>query len=177
MKPPAVQLFRLRYFPIQKRWRRLGPLFKSEESKSIWLPNMLEYMHQRAHDNSFTYKRDRDNESFPSCFDSCDWRFVRDLPGPAPEYWEFACHSACHWVADMCLYVASNAYPDTPWRIVTSDKHSTVWNGCSKTPVLFDVNFSAIGVSPKEAWELASLGRMLKPGQWLRPWCVPKKFK
>lgn len=138
---------------------------------------MLEYMEQRAHDNKFKYKRNRSRESVPACFDSCDWRFVTDRPGRTPAYWDFACHSACHWVADMCLYVASKAYPEIPWRIVSSHKHSTVWNGCTKTPVLFDVNFSAIGVKPKEAWELASMGRMLKPGSWLRPWCVPKKLK
>ena len=177
MKPPQIAINRLSFFPIQKHWRRLGPLFKSKESKSIWLPNMLEYHRNRAHEFGFKYIRKKDMEGSPACWDSCDWRFNREHPGPSPGFWEFACHSACHWVADMCLYVASNAYPNTPWRIVTSDKHSTVWNGCPKTPVLFDVNFLAIGVKPKEAWELASKGRMLKPGQWLRPWCIPRKLK
>lgn len=76
----------------------------------------------------------------------------------------------------MCLYVASTAYPDVPWRIVSSVKHSTVWNGDMKRPVLFDVNFLALGVSAKDALMLASKGRALKPGRLLHPWNLPLKM-
>lgn len=175
MKPPSVKSSRVQYFPIQKHWRKLGPLFRSKESKSIWLPNMHELMRQRASEHGFKYKRHKDRESCPAEFDGCDWRC--DHVGRAPAYWDFACHAACHWVVDMCLYVARLAYPRVPWRIVNSDKHSTVWNGCSKTPVLFDINFLALKVSPREAWLMAAKGDVLKVGEWLHPWNIPKKLQ
>ena len=95
----------------------------------------------------------RSPELRPSRFDSCDWRFMRDRPGPAPAYWEFACHRACHWTANLSLFVAMKAEPKCQWRLVTSQKHTTVWDGKN---TLWDTNFSALGVPPDEAWELAA---------------------
>ena len=51
-------------------------------------------------------------------------------------------------------------------EIVTTRKHSTVWDGAE---TLFDINFLALGVDPDEAWELAGSGnRQLKIGVELR---------
>jgi hypothetical protein len=57
--------------------------------------------------------------------------------------------------------------PRRPWRIVTTQAHSTVWDG---DQTLFDINFFALGVDPDEAWRLAN-GRKLKVGADLR--CHP----
>jgi hypothetical protein len=62
------------------------------------------------------------------------------------------------------LKLVSLAEPERPWRIITSDNHSTVWDG---KRTLFDLNFLALGVSPRESFELAHgrelpLGRLLK---------------
>ncbi len=169
------------YFPIQKHWRKLGPIFKSAEAKSIWLPCMKEYVYSRALEHKYKAKPKRDYEC-PAALDSCDWRWCRfdrktNKIGPHPAFWDFVCHSACHWVVDLCLYVARKAYPKVPWQIMTSDKHSTVWNGDTKRPVMFDVNFLALEVSAKECWQLASKGRKLKPGKWLKPWNVPDRVR
>lgn len=172
MPKPKINKSKLSYFPIQKHWRKLGPLFKSKDSRTIWYPNLLEYMQQRSGENGFKYE-EKSYWKLPRDFDSCDWRFGRI--GRHPAYWDFVCHSACHWLADMCLHIASTAYPAVPWRIVSSHKHSTVWNGSCDNPVLFDVNFLALEVSPKEAWNLAINGKVLKPGQRLRPWVLDKK--
>jgi hypothetical protein len=43
--------------------------------------------------------------------------------------------------------------PKREWRIVTSDAHSTTWDGAE---TLFDFNFLALGIEPDEAWALAS---------------------
>ena len=48
------------------------------------------------------------------------------------------------------------AEPDREWRIVTSDEHSTVWDGNN---TLFDINFSALGLEAEEAFDLAVLHR------------------
>jgi len=163
------------YFDFQKNWRRVGPVFKSPKASDIWFPNMIEHQEQRAEEYKIKFKNyfPRTRYSCPAAFDSCDWRFDRNKRGPSPAFWDYACHGACHYVADLCLFVAHTCYPETGWRIITSDKHSVVWNGDVNRPVLFDVNFAAIGVKATEAWELANhKGRTLKPLRWLRPWCV-----
>ncbi|MDG2112042.1 MAG: hypothetical protein P8N02_05450 [Actinomycetota bacterium] len=90
----------------------------------------------------------------PSHFDSCDWRSNRGgRPGPAPAYFEYVCHSACHWLVNLNLFVAMQAEPDRPWRIVRSDEHSTVWDG---DVTLWDTNFLALRIDVDEAWTLAA---------------------
>lgn len=101
----------------------------------------------------------------PSSYDSCDWRFERPRE---LAFWEFACHSACHWVVDLGLFVAKSAYPDVPWRILTARHHTTAWNGSTENPVLFDINFHAIGIDPSEAMKSASKGREMKIGRYLK---------
>jgi hypothetical protein len=54
---------------------------------------------------------------------------------------------------------------------VTSDKHSTVWDG---DQTLFDFNFLALGVAPDECFRLAD-ERRLAPGKELRVY-VAKHF-
>jgi hypothetical protein len=166
---PRIKKSNLTYYPIQSHWRKIAPVIRSAECEAIWRPNMVDYNRQRASDNGFKY-----NPRpfwYPRCCDGCDWRC--DRVGKHPAYWDFVCHSACHWLVDMCLYVANKIHPEVQWRIVSSHKHSTVWNGEKEWPVLFDLNFLALGVCPKQAWELAIKGRVLKPGKWLHPWNAP----
>lgn len=166
------------YADIQRHWRKLGPIFRSKECRSVWVPCMTEYMQQRS-SGKWKFKYDPGKYRTPSCFDSCDWRWNRNRRGPHPEFWDYACHSACHWVVDMCLYVAISYAPHLQWRIISSDKHSTVWNGSLDWPVLFDVNFLALGVAPDEAWNLAhSKGtKTLKPHHWMKWYNVPRRLR
>lgn len=160
---------RTRYFPIQKHWRKLGPIFRSEEARKIWHPCLEEFDLWRSRENGYKYKPDKDARA-PIRYDSCDWRWNRERRGPLPAFWDFACHSACHWVADLAMFAAKSTLPNIPWRILTAQKHTTVWNGCVEDPVLFDINFHAIGVKSAEAMKLASCGRELKPGRYLKPY-------
>jgi hypothetical protein len=50
--------------------------------------------------------------------------------------------------------------PERPWRIITSVKHSTVWDG---EETLFDFNFQAFGIDANECFEMA-LEKELAPG-------------
>jgi hypothetical protein len=54
--------------------------------------------------------------------------------------------------------------PEQPWRIITSEKHSTVWDGGD---TLFEFNFQAFGIDPNECFE-TSFEKELKPGKYLR---------
>lgn len=158
---------RAKYFDIQKNWRKLGPIFRSEEARRIWKPCMDQFDMWRFEDNkrSGEWKPDQ-HGNLPSDYDSCDWRFM--TAGRHPEFWDFVCHSACHWIVDLALFVAMKAYPDIPWRIVTSKRHSTVWNGDLKNPVMFDLNFLALKVKPSDAMEAAFTGSVRKHGAFLK---------
>ena len=68
--------------------------------------------------------------------------------GAAAGFWDYAVHSGCHWVVNFNLRLAELVEPKRPWRIVTTQKHSTVWDGAE---TLFDINFLALGVHPDEA--------------------------
>jgi hypothetical protein len=112
----------------------------------------------------------------PAELDGCDWRFF-DGEGNArrgwpPAFWGYAIHASCHWVVNFCLRLAELVEPRRPWRIVTSQKHSTVWDGAE---TLFDINFLALGVDPDEAWRLAR-GRELKVGRELRCHAVHREL-
>lgn len=166
------------YVDIQRRWRKFGPIFKSKEAKSIWLPNMIEYGHVRAEDYNGKFEYDPKRFRLPSSFDSCDWRYHDQPRGPSPHFWDYVCHSACHWLVDLCLYVAIESEPDFPWSIITSDGHSAVWNRSVEFPMLFDANFLALEVCPKEAWSIlhGKGSNTLKPWHWLKGYNIPKKL-
>jgi hypothetical protein len=144
------------YYPIQQRWQRLRRFYESDQARDIWLPEM--YVHQEVRREEWGgamgpccyYPRDC-KEVLPMDFDGCDWRFERR--GRHPHFWRYVCHAACHYLVSLNLWVAINAEPKRPWRIVTSQKHSTVTDGDG---CLWDANFLALGVSADKAWELAS---------------------
>jgi len=164
VRTPNINPNRVVFVDIQRDWKKLKPIFQSGEATDIWLRNFADYADMRHPGGKWNLIKE-----YPMDYDSCDWRFNRRR-GPNPHFWNYACHAACHWVADLGLFVAMEAYPFAGWRIITSGKHSTVWNGDAKYPTLFDINFSAIGVTPKEAWELATTkGNVLEIGEFLRP--------
>ena len=100
----------------------------------------------------------------PHEFESCDWWC--DHRGRMPEFWNYVKHSACHWLVNLNRELAIRAEPKRAWRIVTSQDHSTTWDG---DQMLFDMNFLALGVDPDEAWRLANRkGRRLAVGKELR---------
>jgi hypothetical protein len=65
---------------------------------------------------------------------------------------------------NFSLRLAMLVEPDKPWRIITSEKHSTVWDGGN---TLFDFNFQALGIDPNECFETA-FEEELKPGKYVR---------
>src|SRR5258707_10182917 len=97
---------------------------------------------------------------------TCDWgcggNWVRGGQGQNPRFWAEVCHRGCHYVVDFNLRLATLVEPDRPWRILTSEKHSTVWDGGD---LLLDLNFLAFGIPADEAYELATpVGEYLRGG-------------
>jgi hypothetical protein len=103
--------------------------------------------------NRFTWGRWRQrftHDHTPFEFESCDWCERR---GRRPAYWAYVKHAACFWLVNFNLELVERVLPKRPWRIITSDKHSTVWNG---EGLLFDFNFQAFRIPPAECFELAA---------------------
>ena len=144
----------MKFYPIQKRWKKLGPVYRSPEAKAVWLPEMMDYQRQRMADFGVTYAYPQDTPDLrPEDWESCDWRYSQGRKGPQPSFWSFVCHGSCHWLANLSLFVAQQVEPNRPWRIVTSGTHTTVWDG---EETLFDANFVALGITPDQTWELAA---------------------
>ena len=81
----------------------------------------------------------------PCHFEASDWRV--ESRTPQPPWTEWVCTTACHRLVALNLWVITQV-DDGAWRIVSSDAHSTVWDGGSR---LFDPNFDALGISAQEA--------------------------
>lgn len=101
----------------------------------------------------------------PRDFESCDWRWGHGRKGPEPRYWNYVCHSACHWLVNFSLRLAEQVDPVRSWQIVTSQKHSTVWDG---EETLFDFNFQAMEIDADECFLLARYGKGRDKGRVLR---------
>jgi hypothetical protein len=136
----------MRYYDLRKNWPKV--------QRHLHNPRVTKTL---ARDfNKFTYGRWRqrfpsDHGRVPFDFESCDWWIQHR--GPKPRFWKYVKHSACHWLVNFALELAQLVEPKRKWRIITSDKHSTVWDGEGR---LFDFNFQALGIDPGECFKLAN---------------------
>ncbi len=146
----------MRYYDLKRYWtRRIEPHLGDEELNRILVGDF----------NKFTFGRWRKKflpGMYPDEFESCDWQFGHR--GPCPRFWRYVKHAACHWLVNFALRLATLAVPARSWRVVTSQEHSTVWDGRA---TLFDLQYSAFGVPPEKCWEVASGGAVLAPGEYL----------
>jgi hypothetical protein len=93
------------------------------------------------------------------------WDWAEGHRGPIPRYWKYTQAGSCHWLVNFNLKLATMAESKRPWRIVTSEKHSTVWDG---SQMLFEFNFLAFGVPPRECFDLAfEDGEVMEPGEFV----------
>jgi hypothetical protein len=70
-----------------------------------------------------------------------------------PLWWQYVKDLACHYLVNFNLRLAMLAQPDRPWRILTSNLHSTVWDGDKS---IFDLNFSAGILTAETTFRLAA---------------------
>jgi hypothetical protein len=148
----------MHYFDIRRHWtRRIIPHLGDAEFNRVLVRDF----------NKVTFGRWREEFKpgmYPERFESCDWRL--NHCGRQPRFWRYVKHAACHWLVNPALRLAMLAVPGRNWRIVTSDKHSTVWDG---EHTLFDLQFLALGVGPDECYSLArSNGTVKRVGQYIR---------
>jgi hypothetical protein len=140
---------KMRYYDFKRHWtKRIMPHLNDSEFNRVLVHDL----------NKFTWGRWRhkfEPGMLPEDTESCDWRWSHGRRGPMPRYWAYVKHGACHFLVNAALRLAMLTEPDREWRIITADKHSTVWDGDS---TLFDLQFSALGVTPDEAYRLARWG-------------------
>ena len=146
----------VRYYDFRRHWtKRIVPHLSDPKLNEILVRDFNKYTWGRWR------KRFKPGD-LPAHFESCDW-WLNHHP-PHPRYWAYVKHAACHWLVNFALRLATLAEPNHSWRILTSDRHSTVWDGRS---TLFDLNFSALSISPTECFQLANV-RELRPGKPLK---------
>lgn len=110
---------------------------------------------------------DSEADLLPSHFEASDWRHnSRQQPRLSrdgdqqiarrecthPTFWGWVCDGACHSLVPLYLWIAQQVEPMTAWRVITSDAHSTVWDGAGR---LFDPQFEAMGIEPTETFRRA----------------------
>lgn len=145
----------MHYYDPQKNWRKLKRYVNDDDIQQKLYADMLIY-------TRYVNRRDFQPGDKPCNFEISDWRCDRGQRGRLPAYWDYVCGLACHWLVNFNLMLAMRVEPDRPWRIVTSAKHSTVWDGDGH---IFDLNFHAKGIPAAECYDLAK-GRCLKPGRF-----------
>lgn len=146
----------MKYYPISKNWPKIKKFIETKEVQEVLVTNFNKYTFGR-------WGKEFKAGMVPCEFESCDWDI--DHRGRRPAYWSYVKHAACHWLVNFNLKLAMLVEPKREWRIVTTQKHSTVWDG---EETLFDFNFSALGVDPNEAWKLANTkGKRLKIGKFM----------
>lgn len=133
----------MRYYDLKKNWPKVRRHLNDKELNDILVRDFNRFTYGRWR-KKFTYGQ------FPRDFESCDWDW--EIPGRRPAFWRYTKHAACHWIANFTLRLAMLVEPKQPWRIITSEKHTTVWNGKG---VIFDFNFQAFGISATHCFESA----------------------
>jgi hypothetical protein len=158
----ANNFHEFRYFDFSRHWtKKLNPIIQSPQAQAILQHDFKDYSIAKAKQRGLSIDHNS-LRRMPADYDSTDWRC-----GRLPLWEQYVCHGACHYIVNTLLYVAMAAYPNRAWRIVTSSKHSTIWDG-DKT--LFDLNFLTLKVPVHECIEDAFMqpdSVMLNVGQYL----------
>jgi hypothetical protein len=138
----------LSYVDIKKHWSAIDELIQpGTPINELMRADFSKYVDTRWGQHGVTF----DDYYWPCELESCDWQVGR--VGRPPRYWKLVKHGACHWLVNYQLELARAIMPQYDWRILTSDKHSTVWNQQGK---LWDANFMALNIQPQTAFTNAN---------------------
>ena len=145
----------MRYYDVTRHWtRRIESHLQDETLNNILVADFNDYTQSRW--GKVFYPG-----MYPEDIESCDWRL--NHRGRTPRFWRYVKHGACHWIVNFCMRLATLVEPTRNWRILTSDEHSTVWDGKN---TLFEFNYLALGISAEECFASANAEELL-PGEYL----------
>ena len=113
----------MRYYDVQKNWRKVKPYLDDPVVKAVLVRDFNKFTFGRW-DKTFT------DDKTPHQFESCDWSLSRGRPGPMPAYRWYVKHSVCHWlvlgIGATCVAEAHTAHRQEP-----SIRHAGVAMSCS----------------------------------------------
>ena len=144
---------KMQYYDLKKNWRKVKRAIECN-------PHIEETLVRDF--NKYTFGRwnqEFKSGQYPREYESCDWDCHHR--GREPAFWRYTKHAACHYLVNFNLELALVVEPKRTWRIITSDQHSTVWDGDS---TLCDFNFFAMGIGADECFQLAH-GKEQPPGK------------
>ena len=148
-----------RYYDLKKNWRKVKRHLKD--------PVLNEILVQDFNKLTLGLWNERfEHGQLPADFE--DWQWWPDRSEDPNfrfcSYMMYVKHAASHWIANFTLRLAMLVEPTKEWRIITSEGHSTVWDG---RDTLFDFNFQAFDVSPAECFRIA-YDKELDPGEYMQ---------
>jgi hypothetical protein len=150
----------IKYYPVQRNWtKKIEPHLLDDDVVEVLVTEFNKYTLGRW-GMEFV-------DGVPFDWEDGLWCAHR---GRIPRFWRYVKQSACHWLVNFELELAMRAEPKRPWRIITSDHHSSVWDGRID---LFDPLFLALGYSARYCFELAN-GKHLLPGEHLETFLCAK---
>jgi hypothetical protein len=158
------------YYDLIKNWRKVKPHLRDPELNDILVRDMNKFTYGRRGEKFLPGMVPRQHDrgvEWENVEDADDW-VIDEVKGimyrtTEPEFWQYVCAGACHWLVNFNLRLAQLVEPKRPWRILTSMRHSAVWDG---DKLLFEFNSQAFGASPAECFEAARRGgRELKVGE------------
>jgi hypothetical protein len=143
------------YYDLKKHWtRKIVPHLDDKELNDILTRDFSCYTLDRW---GHVIRGDQFPQDYETAIIDLDHR------GPPPRYWMYTKHAAGHYLVNFSLRLAMLSLPHHSWRILTSDFHSTVWNGDN---LLFDFNFLRREVPPKQCF-VVSDEEELAPGEYM----------
>jgi hypothetical protein len=153
VQPSVVSM---RYYKLTKNWPKIRPHLADEKLNRIIRRDFEKFVRGR-------WDKEMLAEQFPGDF-AFWWR--QGKKGRRPQWWRYVSAGACHWLVNTALRMATLVEPKRPWRVITSDIHSTVWDGGD---TLFEFNYQAFGVPADECFASATdpdaHPRELRPGK------------
>jgi hypothetical protein len=178
----------IEYYDIQKNWNKFANYFKTKKVRQEIVAGLIiDYFWESEREGSsmstqdFIFPRYRKNENYgkldfgdmlPKHFNKHHYELWLNYDrGILPKYCDYVKGGWCHNSVNMCMEVLNQHNLRTrdkrDWRIVTSPKHSTIWDGHN---TLFDLQYLAFGFPVEQAYEEAFIdeeSKILPVGEFL----------
>jgi hypothetical protein len=135
------------YYDLKKNWRKVKRHVSDPALNDILVEDFNKF-------SVGVWNKPFRHGDYPAEFETCMWWPDRydDPKFRFCAYMSYVKHGACHWLVNFALGLAMLVEPTKKWRIITSDEHSTVWDGHD---TLFEFNWQAFGVSANECFRSA----------------------
>ena len=168
LRSPAAGQTKFRYYDLKKNWRKVKRHLRDP---------LLNYLLVEDF-NKFTrgqWNVPFPEDLYPADFEDCDWLPDRSVDPKFRHcaYMRYVKHGACHWLVNFTLRLAVLVEPNREWCIITSDQHSTVWDGHE---TLFEFNWQAFGV-PADVCFRSAHDEVLRPGEIMEIGFAPPEAK